>query len=90
MSSAHRLLLVERMFYFFDSLLLRSQPGLPGPRCAAYGWHMSHEPAENQPDTDSSPSKHSTPVEEFISLLVPKPDLLPEEETQNDPDSEVQ
>ncbi|MDJ0313479.1 hypothetical protein [Arthrobacter sp. H35-D1] len=44
---------------------------------------MSHEPAEETPDADSSPSGHSTPVEKLFGLLVPKPDL-PEEEMSKD------
>lgn len=48
---------------------------------------MSHQPAQETPDTDSSPSRHSTPVEEFISLLVPEPDL-PEEEMPKESDGE--
>lgn len=58
---------------------------------------MSEEPVEGQPDSDtndSGPGKsaskdggHPSPVEDFIGLIVPEPELL-EEETARDPDVE--
>lgn len=53
---------------------------------------MSKEPAHGQPGSDSShgDSSHGeaiSPLEEFIALIVPEPDLL-DEETTTDPDIE--
>lgn len=48
---------------------------------------MSKEPAHGQPGSDSSHGEATSPLEEFISLIVPEPDLL-DEETTTDPDIE--
>lgn len=48
---------------------------------------MNREPAHGQSDGDSTHGDDTSPVEEFIGLIVPAPELL-EEETTTDPDIE--
>lgn len=51
------------------------------------GPKMSKEPAHGQPGDHSTHGGGTSPLQEFISLIVPEPDL-PEEETTTDPDIE--
>lgn len=48
---------------------------------------MSKEPAHGQSGDHPTHGEGTSPLQEFINLIVPEPDLL-EEETTTDPDIE--